>query len=298
MSDLVTQVNIMYGLPGSGKTYFCLSNAGRNEAYLNLDELIGKKTKDRDSLISMADNMIKEKLSNCGFPVIWIDGLVTTRSALGVLMRIVIDSLKDRDGKIKIVVHIWNEDREACLYNDNGRREMASEVSIKYLRYEELNMEDIWKAAGNDYVALADFECLRHEVKKKPEYKAWFEDRGVTVDKVQNGDILGNSSIRNLREKPTSRIYSDKWCMGGTSGNYLGEQDYIDAETPPEFNQLFEILYQFDEDIPYRMVKRIFDDFVKTEKEKISDYYGGTVTFARYFVELEGLYRVLKERYE
>jgi len=284
MKENCTQIHVTYGLPGSGKTYWSSKKVA--DRYIDLDKYAVGKTTTFDE---WATDIIYDIIHGTCCNVVIIDGLITTHKALGSVLRAAIDGEGDKKRKITITTHVWNEDRETCIYNDRLRRKTSSQLSIKNMVYEPITgIEDIWKAVGNDYVAKAEFLYERHFVHAKPEYKKWFES--------VLGMDMGESYV-SFSDKPFishDKIVSDEWSLGGEFGTYQGDMGYVSAENPVKFTELYDLLLRINNDIPYRVVKKV-EDCIKVEKRHQSDYYSGGVDYAHYEVSCEDIFNIICE---
>lgn len=280
----------MYGLPGSGKSYFCSKNCTKQDIYIDLDGYY------KEHVFSCARKTFAEWAEDCiciklryTHENTFIDGLISTHEELAYVIRATIDTIRsygETDMPL-FVIHAWNEDRDACFWNDVGRRRENSIFTITHRKYEPLCIEDVWKAVGNDYVAKAEFNICKHVVTRKPAYKEWFGKCGINMSE--------DYDKYTQKFKKVDRLYSDSWSKGGEICSYDGASCSVDADNPCEFTQLYDLLLSIDENIPFRIVRKILDEIVHIEECKYGDYYGGQQTDARYYVSLEELYEYLEE---
>ena len=140
-------MDILMGLPGSGKTTFTeeLKNKlmkkgmSRSVVVLPIDELrsptrYGRKVSLREILSSELSQRVYRETKH-----IIVDGPIFTNDDIIQLVKAVAPSFH----KITATVYHWNEDRDTCLKNDGGRRELPSANTILHAPYEEVNLEEL-----------------------------------------------------------------------------------------------------------------------------------------------------------
>ena len=287
------KIHIMYGLPGSGKTYFCSQYCTANTSvYLDLDhELRNKQQHYKESL----KKLLTEFLS-CGFEDFFVDGLFTTKESLTTILEILARISENRDIPLEIVIHAWNEDRETCLKNDFKRRNLSSASSIKNMPFDEITFpysEFINQLATPETRAVFENICVsKHVVLLKPSYKIFYDEMGLPLSE-ENEHIIGN------RRKFHSGRYicSSEWSLGGTAGYYTGDSNVIQPEQPLPFTEFENIISMIDENIPYNIYKKIYDECVEIVETTKDDYYSGIEKFNHYELDLQKMYDVLEECY-
>lgn len=283
--------HIMYGLPGSGKTYFCSTQCkNTNQTYIDLDyELRNNHQNFENSL----RKLINEHCS-CGFEDYYLDGLFTTKESLSILISVISEVVERRQLLTDIIIHAWNEDRETCMKNDFKRRSLSSESSIKNMPFDEVPslsskfVDEI--ISPEKKKAINNISICRHRVVLKPEYKTFFDKVGLSLSE-ENEHICG----KRRSFKQSKYLISQRWSLGGTVCSYTGATSIIEAESPREFSELDDLLMSIDEDLPYLLYKKIYNDCVKIVETNESDYYGGNETFNHYELDLEAMYYLIEE---
>jgi hypothetical protein len=141
------KIEILWGLPASGKTTYALKRAGLNEPeqrgfssyrpvnVVDLDDLRKKKdlSKSIAQQIRQRENAASS-YSNCADHI--LDGLITTNEDCRRLMEELtyhLDTSVAPAGKpydLQFWITYWAEDRPACIHNDQCRREVNSKLTI------------------------------------------------------------------------------------------------------------------------------------------------------------------------
>ena len=112
-----------------------------------------------------------------------LDGLFLTNSSRKSVIQSLIDYVEHK--KInkgycyRIIYHFWNEDRDACLHNDKGRRSVDSSITIKNAPYEPVDMDYIEKDI-KDYIY--DHRVKNHTVVRATVYDKFFQSYRTTSD--------------------------------------------------------------------------------------------------------------------
>lgn len=282
-------VEILVGLPGSGKTYY----AKEQGAYP--DVIFADCSKEKamyictDKDIYCYRRTIDQIIHNHGFgrwimchDYNWdhwiIDGLFLTNDdqykvvdALYNEINKYIEYIID-DIKLKIRFVYFKEDREACLYNDQSRnREKLANITIEHADYEKPNIETLQK----DFPKF-EFEILEKEVHKMNIFESKF---------LTKGSYYKENELR-----------SDTWCLGGTWGNWMGDSGQVSAdEQPTEFKEFDNLLMEVCPNITLLQYKKLYNATVSIEIDRENDYYGGSVENAYYKCNLEKLYNMMSE---
>lgn len=267
---LEKRVTILWGLPASGKTTY--AEALRVEAekdYSNRNKL---KIIDVDQLdrSSWNNRSLKEKIAESIENAIVathivLDGLITTNSAVIELCKYVSQKLPRH--KLAYEIVWWTKDTESCLHNDQGRRKLNSEATIRNQRFEE-----------PDYLRLQDFvqnRIKRMEVIRKPQSQVWAERLGLDKGKL---------------------LKSNTWSLGGESGSCYGERHRIDPEpAPANFKEFDDLLEGICPDIKFMHYRRIYNETVVVKDKEEHDYYNTHFSKAWYECDLTKLYALLCE---
>ncbi len=169
-------------------------------------------------------------------------------------------------------MHIWDEDREACLWNDKGRRKENSEMTIKTAIYKSrLGVLD-FKSLKQSY----PLNIVRHTVKRKPEWKAFTDEMGISL--TDDGNLV-----------------SDTWSLGGESWDYNGNKRPVYSEPQPaSFKEFDSLLRKIAPNISFLKYKELFDECVSIEDKEDSDYYSRQQV-AFFVCNLPKLFSILNE---
>ncbi len=257
------KVTLLMGLPGSGKTTYAKSLCDSQYARQyrpyrldadsicegNTDARIAKFVLDR---FEVADHVI-------------LDGLFLKRGDAVAVLGCIRDIATMRvNVEFEIV---WREpDREACLHNDIGRRDLSSRNTI---------LNAIFEPPNANLLKMFNATEVRMQVVRKPASAVWI-DQNV--------------------EPYTKRLESEDWSLGDTYGSYDGVQSTRDADTPPDsFKQFDELLEKVCQQITFLQYRKVYAACVSIEKRSESDYYGGTMNYARFVCDLVKLYEMLRQ---
>jgi hypothetical protein len=205
-----------------------------------------------------------------------VDGLITTNTQL----RDVIDSLTAYLEKYQPIFELvyWNEDRDACLHNDEGRREVSAEVSIKNLPYEKPDFQS--------FPELSQKRIHSMKVTRKSPAITWISEilRNLEYDERNIAYITDSMKLK-----------SGTWSLGGTWGDCWGKTGTVEASEPLEFEEFDRILEAVCPSIAFLKYKKLMGECCIIEQNYESDYYGGGVTRAQHVCYLQKLYDCLKE---
>jgi hypothetical protein len=278
------KVTLLYGLPGCGKSHYAQERRkgwGFDKAVpVDVDET-GLHTKNADDLPSkVADQVYSAAAHSPTFGQsnhVIIDGLFTTNEAA----YRVLAAVKARcEAYYDVVLEIiwWSPDREACLHNDKGRRDTNSEITIKTMHFEPPKAE-VFHDLG-----LPAKRIIRRKVTRKPIHKAWL------------GEIAGAISKEFPTTEDGDKLESSTWSLGGSSGGYNSEPTPVEPDAQPvSFTAMDELLEKIAPNITFLQYKRIERESVKIETSRHGDYYGGSVTYAKFVCDLKRLYELLAE---
>lgn len=210
-----------------------------------------------------------------------IDGLITTNQQL----RTIIDSITaafDKQYKIIFRLVYWNEDRESCLHNDEGRREFSSEVSIRNLPYEKPDFQKFPELPQNRITFM--------KVIKKSSTINWISD--LLRRLKYNHD---NTEYYIERVVDSMQLTSESWSLGGTWCSWDDASGEVEAEDPLEFEVFDKILETVCPNLSFLSYGKLRDECCSIVKESEYDYYGGGTTNAHHVCDLQELYDSLKE---
>jgi len=206
MREINLQFVIGYGLPGSGKTTelkrllesakFDAKRKGKMGTttleIIDIDSIVTsnttqeKKDKEIDRKLDVSwCTGVRTTDAN-----IYVDGLFTTNDDLiNIISRI--KKCNEDYSNIKITVVSWNEDREACIWNDEGRRNSTSRATIENLPYEIPNTKMIETAVGQK-IAI-----IRKIVIRKPKYfkDCYFKGLSISDNKYLHSSMWRTGGV-------------------------------------------------------------------------------------------------------
>lgn len=268
----ISTLHILVGLPGSGKTTFFLKQAQKtpfcNISYIDFDT-IKKNARFKDSR-ELEEYYSHEIYLAGGAKDTYVDGLFLTPDDFDFIVSLYLNC--PRYNIINVCFEYWEPNVEACLWNDKNRRTISSSVSIRKL---VVHKPDV-KYFTEKYPTVS-FSCQHHTIVKKPEWKIFFGEYGIFLDK--NDHILK----------------SPDWTVNGTNRDYNGNEWPITPDEPLEFDAFDELLEKICPTITFLQYKNLKKKCVHIEEGHSSDYYSSCVT--NYWVcDLDKLYEELKEK--
>lgn len=272
----MNKVIFMYGLPASGKSTHAnelvkrYNKRCRLAVLVSLDSYLAIKSEMNviESLKNSIDNFTFDKQER----VFIIDGLFTTNQELIDAINIVSERVPEKR-EYSFEVCYWIEDREACLWNDDGRRRLNSRNTIKNHKYEVPNFELLKKETG------FNVSFQRKRVVRKPEVKKLADDFNVCYFDSISGTLK-----------------SDYWCEGGTSVDCYDEVTILYAQEPVIFTDFDKIVKGYFPEISYDEYQRIRNACVVKTIGENRDYYGGVELIACYECDLKKLLEMIKEK--
>lgn len=262
-------VELMMGLPGSGKTHYTKereNNRGGVRSVI-LDELsdircYGKKHSMPDLVQIGVSNVYRYANT------ILLDGPFFTNEHV----RLALHAIAQEYGNITVIIHHWLENRDYCLKNDGGRRDVPSVHTIQNAEYEYPDIQWLNEQLSANGVTVQ--KVVEHEVELKPEWIRYW---------------------RPIKYQDDGKLYSMSWCTGGCWKDCWGGSTPAIPEEPYEFTELDELLEEIAPTLSYLQYKRIRRDCVDTHTYGQNDYYGGGTTHCQWTCDLEKLYEILKE---
>ena len=307
------EFHILVGLPGSGKTYWATHNYPTNY-FLNYT---GRMIVDLDKFKDYGDRMLMKALdeefknymtyymTTCSANKVdvCVDGLVTTYDDLynliyGILMymqrKCTWKNRKYGDFTLSFIIHQWDENREACIHNDNvHNRDVKAKSSIKNLPYENINAKKVENYLRNNLTIenilgesydskIVKIEKIEHKVEKTTLYQTVFEPECERF----SYDIFGENG---------SYIYSENWTLGGEAGNCWGHRWDVSPEEPKEFVKLDEFLLKVVPNMSFLQYKKIFNECVDKIEWHELDYYSEGTNETCWRCDMKKLYEILKE---
>ena len=282
----IRELHVLVGLPGAGKTTFAnqfkdtiVDEYGyfrtnyKTKKYANIvdfDEIYKKVGLKENGEINR-DKVTKMAFSRFKYDIIILDGLFITQKDVEWVLSIYLDNLKFTENFTveKIIVDSWIADKEACLWNDRGRRKVDSSRSIQLLEQEKINVKQIEARFG------IKTKLELHSIARKPEYRIMVEENDIKS--VKTDKYLDSST----------------WCLGGEAWGWEGGKHYIDAEQPCNFDEFDELLEKICPTIAFLQYKKLYANCVRIEERSNSDYYSNTRE-AFYRCDLEKLYDMLE----
>lgn len=264
------KIDIITGLPGSGKTTLAnkmfekitKNGYGKPCVFIPLDNY-------KDCTLQEA---VEKRMCNFYKPPschnIIVEGLMLSNESIVSTLNELKNYLRLEDD-IKVCLHYFNEDREACLHNDIGRRNQNARITIQNAAYEIPNCKYISKETG------LFCESKRHNVVRKSDY-----------DIFRDTNNLGRADA----------LYSSSWSLGGTYGDCWSDNLYsISPEEPVPFREFDNLLEKICPNISFLQYKKLERECVSIKQYGESDYYGGYEVRADYVCDLKKLYDLLNE---
>ena len=249
---ITKNIHLMVGLPGSGKSSWAKNNINK---VINLDNY---------NILTDSDEVEREIGYSLWFGSvekdICIDTLITTNVGLNKLIEIVKKRFNRSINNVKFIIHFWKENRELCLKNDEGRRDISSGVTIRNAPLEYPNIS----------ITNVKYEIVEHEVYEKTFYEKKF---------VKYSDILK----------------SERWSVGGSWCNCWGDSGTIEPDEPKEFDEFDNLLEELCPNITFLQYKKIRKECVTCEEDSERDYYGGCEYFNYWSCDMKKLYDKLVE---
>ena len=272
------QLHILMGLPGSGKTTFAEEKLHENRnrtyiingdnAYKTVTSSYVYQNKDKhNSLLYLLQNELKSAIQN-KFDIIYLDGLFLTNQNILDVLKYFSDTCQ-----MNVTIHYWRPDRETCLKNDGGRREVSSALTIMNAKIEKPSIE--WLQENTDHDAVVSIKVKEHNVSLKPDWMRYLRP----FTNVESNTLVGSS-----------------WSEGGTCGScYDDNLSYVEAEEPCEFEEFDSLLSEICPTLTFIQYKKLCKICTKTCARSHYDYYGGMTTERYWVCDLQKMYEALVE---
>lgn len=265
------KIILCVGLPGSGKTTFLEKKYPYPKNYKKLQYLDSNDINWEEKL-----KLIKSRVSRFinNAEDYWdyenemgIDTLITTNNKLNEIVNLISNIKPESKSYIDFEIHYWKENRKLCLYNDRGRRNKNSKVSIRNLPLEYPEIYD----------KTVKYEVIEHEVRKG------------------DNKIIFLGQYQSQEEDNKFILKSDSWSGGGSWGDYNGNSGFINPEIKPEFEQFEKMILELKPDISFVDYNKLYNETVTVEETCEHDYYGGRELRYWYECDLEKLFNLLVE---
>lgn len=271
----IKELHILVGLPGAGKTSFAWSQNKNmfNETVLDFDAIKQRLDAKENKFKSPEDRIkfLRGEIACCNpRNITFVDGLFYCQGDYKLIVSLFLEC-KDFDIKT-VVFDYWEPDREACLWNDRGRRSTASTYTINHI---DLDKPDL-KFFVDAYPGYK-FQTHYHTTVRKPIWQVFFNEMGISV---------------NYRCKEMNSYH---WTTGGFNRDWNGNQYPIDPDEPLEFNEFDNLLEQICPQITFLQYKHIRKECVTIKEGHESDYYSCYNT-NYWSCDLEKLYNCLLEK--
>lgn len=271
MTKKATNLRILIGLPGSGKTCFAKKLA-RNPGVVVFGE---NERQDKDWRIykrnsgkryaPMSSEELFQNVSAFGQPAgtFIMDGLFLSTERVLEAIRAASTAYQLKT----VTLDYWPENKEECLRNDYLRRRIGSSLSIRNLSI-CVDFDEIRRS-------YPQMRVKYHTVYHTPDWAIFFRP----YLPLENEEILR----------------SDDWVIGGESYDLDGNSYPITPDEPiVKFRELDILLMKICPNLPYLQYQEIFSDCVTVSEEEESDYY--TRCTKRFFVcNLRKVYEKLDE---
>ena len=270
------EINVLMGLPGSGKSSWRIKNEPKNKYSRNCssfccDDYMWIPNSSKYGRYKTIPDIIKHHLNiSDKSEFICIDGLITTNAQVQEVIDVIHTCLPKyrNDEDFEIVIHHWKEDRDACLFNDKYRRELSSETSIKNLPLED----------PKDYKfdSILNVRIVYHDVIRKNVYEGIFEH------------------LNEFNEFDDT-LTSSRWTTGGTWGDCWGNTGECFSDPQPEFEEFDKLIERIAPNITFVNYKKLYNECVTIETDDECDYYGGCCHKAYYKCDLHKLCDMMVE---
>ena len=288
LNGTTVNIEILVGLPGSGKTYYATHlNACTSKNLfvhrVDFDEYYpvhpGIKTLLKKHGAYNEVFYFNEK------SLLVFDGLFTTRDAQERIVDEWISQVfakedQEKTCKSNIKFIYFKLNREACLKNDSYRdKERSARITIKQMPLDKPDIEWFKNKYKDERFT---FEIEEREVYAMNNYDGIFKP-------LRNSYWSGKLGYDVMT--------SDSWRTGGTLCSYDGWTSEVEPEKQPQtFTEFDDLLEKLCPNISFLTYKKLYSACVTIEDDYENDYYGGRQYYSRYCCKVNLLYEMLKER--
>lgn len=233
------EVQILHGLPASGKTYYAESV---------------KQSRENVNIVPLDNHYYCGAWIEHDTKLCILDGLILTNEDIVKI----IQKAKHYEGKYVSltfkIIH-WKENRDLCLKNDKNRRSQSSTDTIKSAEFEKIDIDYIKQKTG------VDISIEERTIVLKPDYVFCIEENDIRGVK---GDYMFSDSWVISGE---SRSYDSDWqpcysCIGG--------------DKPADFEELYKFLEAYKPDLTALQLRHIQKNLIEYFEYDENDYYSRT----------------------
>lgn len=257
-------LHFLIGLPDSGQTQYSLkmldSTIINLDHYANLEDDPSNYHKYQMNLLSRAIvDIVKPIEGKCNKSFV-INGTFTTNEHVFDAIKYIAESINANDAyDIDVILHVWSEDRKACLINNKFNGEENCFQAICELPYEVVDDTHISSMIfENDLKNVYVDKIINHTT------KAFIYDCGRYYNLTNDFELI-----------------SDSWKSGGTERDYYGDLYYDGPESPQaDFKELDAFIRLFYPNISYRDYKTAYDASVHIDSTYVED---GKRTYENFF---------------
>ena len=265
--------HLCMGLPGSGKTHLLTQIVKLFElididGVWDPDECIHSVYERLSDTIDIIE-IYQPEISNG----IGLDTLILTNDQLIKVLEAI--SSVEGMNEFKVIIHWFKPDREACLYNDQGRRSLECDFMIRRANLEEVDQDRI----NELFIKTRKFkelEVFKRTVVRKPLYK-----RSEDVSRfIYENAVFESEDV----------IKSEEWIVYSDYNN----MNIAIPEKEKDFHELTRILNKFAPNLTPEEYKRVWS-LVTKERRTNFGYYALYYEYCVWNINLRDLFELLKE---